>query len=521
MYCLLSHPVFRVVTRTETHVLTLPGALAALMLDKVDNFTGLRPHQQHAWHMFLAALGAIALHHADQSAIPETEGEWKDLLLDLTNQAEEPWSLIVEDLSKPAFLQPPVPEGKREVLKNTVYTPDALDILITAKNFDLKAEVAVEAGLDEWVFALVSLQTMQGYSGATKYGIARMNGGFSARPFLGLAPPKGGIGAHLRRDIRAMLAGRGKLLDMYRDYDDEGLALLWLEPWDGKTSLSLDQLDPWFIEICRRVRLIKGADQPIVALAVGSSVARIEAKACNGITGDFWAPVYDSEGKSFSLDARGFSYRVLCRLLFGEKKQRAARLPQSMQLLPDETDMILVARGMVRGQGKTEGFHERIIPTHRHIVDAMNDETKRLQLAEIADKQEKEIAYIASALRQGCAIVSIGGANKKPSKDDYGCAAPYTDRLEAEADAYFFTMIQQRFEEGENTKIPYLRHLIRYAERLLIDASESIACPVQNRWRARVRAPRAFHGMLWTQKSPFVNDRTSIFPPKEAADVRQ
>ncbi|APH54992.1 Hypothetical protein GbCGDNIH9_1693 [Granulibacter bethesdensis] len=521
MHCLLSHPVFRTVIRAENHVLTLPGALAALMLDKVDSFTALRPHQQHAWHMFLAALGAIALHRADQSAIPETEEEWKDLLLDLTDQAEEPWSLIVEDLSKPAFLQPPVPEGKREVLKNTVYTPDALDILITAKNFDLKAEVAIEAGLDEWVFALVSLQTMQGYSGATKYGIARMNGGFSARPFLGLAPAKAGIGAHLRRDIRAMLAGRDKLLDMYQDYDEEGLALLWLEPWDGKTSLSLDQLDPWFIEICRRVRLFQGTDEHIVALNVGSAVARIEAKSCNGITGDFWAPIYDSEGKSFSLDARGFSYRVLCRLLFGEAQKRVARLPQSMQLLPDERDMLLVARGMVRGQGKTEGYHERIIPTQRRIIDAINDDTRRLELAEIADKQQKEIAHITSALRQGCAIVSIGGADKKPSKDDYGCAGPYTDRLEAEADAGFFETIQQRFEKGDDCKIPYLRHLIHYAEHLLIEASDSISCPVENRWRAGVRAPRVFRGMLWSQKSPFVNDRTSIFPPKEAADVRQ
>ncbi|AHJ65828.1 Hypothetical protein GbCGDNIH4_1693 [Granulibacter bethesdensis CGDNIH4] len=505
MYCLLSHPVFRVVTRTETHVLTLPGALAALMLDKVDNFTALRPHQQHAWHMFLAALGAIALHRADQSAIPETEEKWKDLLLDLTDQAEEPWSLIVDDLSKPAFLQPPVPEGKREVLKNTVYTPDALDILITAKNFDLKAEVAVEAGLDEWVFALVSLQTMQGYSGATKYGIARMNGGFSARPFLGLALPKGGIGAHLRRDIRAMLAGRGKLLDMYRDYDDEGLALLWLEPWDGKTSLSLDQLDPWFIEICRRVRLIKGVDQPIVALAVGSSAARIEAKAYNGITGDFWAPVYDSEGKSFSLDARGFSYRVLCKLLFGEKKQRAARLPQSMQLLPDEQDMILVARGMVRGQGKTEGFHERIIPTQRRIIDAINDDARRLELAEIADKQQQEVAQIISALRLGCAVVYAGG--KDPSNDDYAYAGPYIDRLQAEAEADFFTIIHKRFEDDNGAKLLYLKHLIFYANDLLVKASDSIPCSIQNRWRARVYAKNEFDRKLWKKNEcPFLND---------------
>lgn len=142
-----------------------------------------------------------------------------------------------------------------------------------------------------------------------------MNGGFSARPFLGFAPA-GGPGAHLRRDIRAMLAGREKLLGDFPFYCPEGIALLWLEPWNGASSLPLSCLDRWFIEICRRIRFAPQGEG-FAALGGGSATARIDAKAQNGVTGDFWAPVNDAEGKAFSLDARGFSYRVLCRLLFG------------------------------------------------------------------------------------------------------------------------------------------------------------------------------------------------------------
>lgn len=58
-----------------------------------------------------------------------------------------------------------MPEGNLSVLKNTIPAPDALDVLITSKNFDLKAEVAVAAEPDEWLFALVSLQTMEGFLG--------------------------------------------------------------------------------------------------------------------------------------------------------------------------------------------------------------------------------------------------------------------------------------------------------------------------------------------------------------------
>lgn len=518
MLSLITSPIIRVIIGGRLHRLTLPETLAALMRDEVEGFPGLRPHQRHAWHMFLVQLAAIALHRADQRQVPAEAADWAGLLLDLTAGDEAPWSLVVADLSKPAFLQPPVPERNLSVLKNTIPTPDALDLIVTSKNHDLKGEVAAHAEADDWLFALLSLQTMSKYAGRDNYQIARMSDSYSARPFLGLAPA-GGPGAHLRRDIGAMLAGREKLLDTYMDlYDDEGIALLWLEPWDGARSLPLSRLDPWFIEICRRIRFAPEGEGFRV-LGVGSAAPRIDAKAQNGVTGDFWAPVNDAEGKSFSLDVRGFSYRVLCRLLFGEGSTRIFRLPPAMQAQPGESDMRLVALGVTRGQGKTEGFHERVIPVHSGLLRAMIDPDARESLGQIADRQQQEIAQIAAALRLACAVVAIGGAPDKPGKDDYAHAAPFVRRLEAEADAGFFEALQRRAEEGEDAKVPWLRHLIGYAGQLLAEAAESIPCPSQNRWRARSRAPGAFHGALWGRKSVLADDRGLIFPKKEAADA--
>ena len=71
--------------------------------------------------------------------------------------ADEPWQLVVEDWTQPAFLQPPVPDGV--TLANPVPTPDALDLLITSKNHDLKQAVARQGQPEDWLFALVSLQT--------------------------------------------------------------------------------------------------------------------------------------------------------------------------------------------------------------------------------------------------------------------------------------------------------------------------------------------------------------------------
>ena len=43
---------------------SLPEIYAALVADKVESFTALRPHQRHAWHAFLVQLGAMAMHRA-------------------------------------------------------------------------------------------------------------------------------------------------------------------------------------------------------------------------------------------------------------------------------------------------------------------------------------------------------------------------------------------------------------------------------------------------------------------------
>ena len=148
-----------------------------------------------------------------------------------------------------------MPDGLEKCGKKI--TPDDLDILVKSKNHDVKQTIVLDSSLEDWVFALVSLQTMAGFLGSGNYGITRMNGGFSARPCLGLAPSDGGIGAHLRFDICRMLNYRDQMLEKYRpNYKKQnGFALIWLEPWDGVEQFDLRQLDPYFIEICRRVRL--------------------------------------------------------------------------------------------------------------------------------------------------------------------------------------------------------------------------------------------------------------------------
>ena len=193
----------------------LPEVYAALMVDQVGAFPALRPHQRHAWHAFLVQLGAMAMHRAGAVEPPDAAGDWAALIRGLTPEFpdDEPWQLVVDDIIKPAFMQPPASSMEREKdYKSAVATPDELDMLVTSKNHDLKSAVAVQAGVDDWIFALITLQTMEGFGGAGNYGISRMNGGLGNRPAVSLAPSGQGPGAHVKRDIIALLEHRPELL---------------------------------------------------------------------------------------------------------------------------------------------------------------------------------------------------------------------------------------------------------------------------------------------------------------------
>lgn len=316
-YDLLSDELIRTTMNSGGNCsLSLPGLLAALMRNEVAAFPSLRPHQRHAWHAFLVQLGALALLSVNRPQVPDTADDWRQLLRGLTpDKLEMAWRLVTP-LNCPALLQSPMPRGTEDQLKQMVSTPDALDMLVTAKNHDLKQQVMIGGAVDDWLFALVTLQTMEGFLGAGNYGISRMNGGFANRPALGIAPP-GGPGAHVRRDIGRLLELRGQIPGHAGFRITGGLGLVWLASWDGKTSLKASDLDPYYIEICRRVRLVLDAGR-LHARFTGSKVPRI-APFEGGVTGDPWAPVLiDANGsqKVLTVDARGFGYQRMVQLMF-------------------------------------------------------------------------------------------------------------------------------------------------------------------------------------------------------------
>lgn len=477
--------------QTDSGRHSLPGLLAAMARGEVQVFPALRPHQRPAWHMFLVQLSVMALDAAGKQSLPLDAENWRDALRALTPEHPDdaPWHLVGADRNRPAFLQPADPGGLKP---SDVATPDALDMLITSRNHDLKREIARNAAPQDWIFALVSLQTMEGFGGAGNYGIARMNGGFSSRVLLALAPARPGStqidpSAWWARDVVALLAARaGQGL--------RGKTLTWQHPWPEGRMLSMQELDPLFIEVCRRIRLVQRGES-LVAERSTSASARIAGKDAKGNTGDPWAPLHLGEGKSLTLGDRDWTHELLFDLLFSDKREWAVP-PLAKRLAEEATaPMLLVAEAIGRGNSKTDGFKSRVVPVPVAMVRALFG-TRPI---EVAPRVLADIAVIDLALQNGLALVAVGGDRDKVKKVDRRHRVyiqPAREALRRQADALFFPELWRRMAatEGEQMdalRLAFLEDLARRARDEFRRALPAIPCATLMRPRAETRGRQA------------------------------
>ena len=517
MMSLLSEPLFSA-TPTNNNVpplqLCLPELLARLSQGEHLEFSALRAHQVPAWHAFLVQIGALVTHRLGASVAALSEEEWRKGLLDLAGDAgEAAWSLVVTDLALPAFLQPPIPEGNLAAFKKIIPTPDDLDVLITTRNHDLKQGQMGRPRPEHWIYALVALQTMEGFLGRGNYGIARMNGGFSSRPTLTYAPGLGS-GERFLRDVAVWRESREDLLRGSYGYPEEGgAALLWTLPWDGKKSRATpSECDPFFIEICRRIRLVQTEGGRVEARFAPSSAPFLDAKALQGDTGDAWTPVDKTSGSSLTVPGSGFSYRLLSRLLFTGD----FRLPAALHLrAEDSEEPVLLAQVLVRGQGKTEGFHERVLPIPKRARRFVSSPDERSRLAELAqarieDAKKAQTRVLRPAL---CALLQ-GGRDKLDFRDDG--ARIWLDRLDAAIDRAFFTHLWAAAEMDPSSADHSWHSFLRdEARELLEEAIHSVPIPLAVYPRAVARAEGLFHAIARKELPGAYADTSGGPPPSE------
>ncbi|MEJ5207096.1 hypothetical protein [Denitratimonas sp. CY0512] len=495
MHDLLKDPLIGVRTAQGVRHVSLPELLASLSAGQVENYTGLRAHQADPWHVFLVQLAASIQARRPTEALPTDAAYWRDGLLDLAEGVAEAWHLVVEDVTKPAFLQHPDCHGAN--FKPCADAPDEFDVLFTSKNHDVKSARIRADEPEAWIYAITTRQTISPYGGGggTLNGIARMNSGSGSRPIVSwvrdLHPSQ-----RFLDEVSELRRIRGSILEARYGYNATGVVLTWLRPWDHrKHQFFLSDLDPWFVEAPRLVRLrYEELTDGIVALQAGTKARQIGPKESHkGDVGDPWIPI-TTEGTALTITSPGFTPERLCKLIFKQGIQRSTGL-----LDPGSSDSYgwLVASVLSGGNCKTDGFHRVELPVPPQARMALFNREKRDTLAHLAQKLLSDAKDVQGAL--GIALTVLTEA--APDRLDFKRVASWVKAVRSQFgkqwDLLYFSTLWRGVEESHDTvRVDWQQRLVDAGQALLDEGSTHLPLPTNRRWRALTQSQSAWRGML-------------------------
>jgi CRISPR system Cascade subunit CasA len=513
---LLNDPVFTVRTFDGPEKCSLPRIYRLLWTDQVEGFAKLQAHQKQAWHCFLAQLGAIA---TEDREMPDSGDGWREALSALT--CREAWNLYTEDLSKPAFMQPPVPEETLEQFSEI--HPTEYDALTLSKNHALKIRRMQSSEPEHWVYLLVNVQTTGYYSGGGRR-TSRMNGGYGSRPFFGITPSLR-LGQWIRRDIRVLKDHISEIEShLSFNFSRNVSPLLWTVPWEGNDSLELSELHPLYIDCARRIRRGEKNWQKS-----DTGTERVTGDI-GGQTGDPWAPVNEAEGKVLNPSPADFGYRNLREILLGGDYRRPISFKQP-------TDGYIVCRGIFTNPDKQGGtrdhYRERVIRFSNTESDNPFENTEESQVAEEAEYRVEKAGQAESILshaldymlRDDITEGDIPGTSKDGKKTGLKAVKQnQINALNARIDQRFFEKLFRASEMSDKARSQFWETALVGALRAQWEDAKSF-CPAKDQWHRLARAKstldrRIKYTFTHAKQTAKFNEHTKAEEEKEESNAR-
>jgi CRISPR system Cascade subunit CasA len=521
MHDLLNGPLIGIRTAVGNSQLSLPELLARLPGGEVLDYTGLRPHQADPWHVFLVQVAAsVMVRHPTIAALPTDVTFWRAGLLDLADGHAGAWQLVVEDVTKPAFMQHPLGSADElTAFKPKAATPDELDVLVTAKDHDVKLARMDASDPEAWLFSLVTSQTISGYLGAGNFGAVRMNGGFGSRAIVSLVSDPA-PGARFVEEVGVLRNVRSSATDQRLGFAERGGVLTWLKRWPRDAAQwSVSQLEPWFVEAVRPIRLLAHGTA-IRAIAATSRARQIgPATLENGDIGDPWLPINVNDKKkgrsALTVSASAWSPELLCRLLFRD----------GIELTPLQRPRVgmsgtawLVGSVLVRGQGTTEGFHRFALPVPARARVWLTERDDRDRLARFAKELMGDAKEVEKALGGALMVLAEGGPESVDFQDEtlkaWSRAALDGHNL-GWTDRFFPTLWRITEQEPEVVREGWRVELTARAREALDDAQRRLPLPSSRRYRAQVRARGYLDSRL--RKKGLIPERTEYTTQEDTA----
>ena len=218
--------------------------------------------------------------------------------------------------------------------------------------------------------------------------------------------------------------------------------------------------------------------------------------------------------KALTVTSRGFDYKLASELLFGQKfRKSVTQIPR-----PDDASegLVLLAQGVTRGQGKTEGYHERRIPISKKMRQALFIR-KTDELAKMADARIAAIAEVRKMIWSALVVLFANAVRDEAGKDrDAGDtvknrANKFAQPFESLCDNLFFEELIEEIESDAPLAVRevWLVQIADRADRTVRAAFSAGPRSGQLRYRAQSAALARLHGAM---RSP-----TSKFPDLAAA----
>jgi CRISPR system Cascade subunit CasA len=280
------------------------------------------------------------------------------------------------------------------------------------------------------------------------------------------------------------------------------MALLWLYDWNGESGLGFDKLEPYYIEICRRIRFTEKNSILIMNKKSTKNCRITGAKQQNGNVGDPWIPIEKTqERKALTIGKSGYRYDKLCDILFSGNYTK-----NICSTLYSEDRNVLLCSAITRGQAKTEGLHERVLPipkSTKNFLSERNDMISLISKKWIDDTStaKRRLKSVLLSLLQG-APQTLKWQDKRAEK----WLLEYTDRV----DRIFFRVLWEVLE-GERVSVhevdsdliikaqcKWRKHLISIIEDIFKEAKRAMPIPTAMRYRAISKNANQLRGFLFS-----------------------
>lgn len=218
--------------------------------------------------------------------------------------------------------------------------------------------------------------------------------------------------------------------------------------------------------------------------------------------GDPWM-ARDRENKALTPSEQGFTAAKTVEYLLSSDTTP----PPAQTMLPEDkdTDLHWYGRALVRGQGKTNGWHERAVPVPATARRSWGD--TRTRAADRARDQLRDLDSLrGQVLRPALlALLPAGGRNVDGRNSD-----GWITRFDAVVDAAFFPALWDQLDQDPDDARRFWRQtVVDIAKRVLREAQAAVPDGVR-KWRALAESQRKFELNLATKPDKSGSFRNSI-----------